>query len=80
MKKKPIALTTEWLEKHGGAENVNLELCKLFANYPDVYSIWNNNDEILSNHQSLLRFLKFLPKQITGLLSLFHHLFELHFY
>ena len=77
MKKKPIALTTEWLEKHGGAENVNLELCKLFANYPDVYSIWNNNDEILSNHQSLLRFLKFLPKQITGLLSLFHHLFGL---
>jgi glycosyltransferase involved in cell wall biosynthesis len=77
MKTNCVALTTEWNGKHGGAENVNIEICKLFLNNPDVYSIWNENSEISFKHQSFLRFLKVLPKQITGILSLFYHLIGL---
>ncbi len=69
-----VALVTEWNGKYGGAENVNLEICKLFKDYPEVHSIWNENPHLLTVRDSPLRILKNTPKQLAGFLSFFHHL------
>lgn len=71
------ALVTEWNGKYGGAENVNIEICKLFNEYPEVHSIWNENPELLTVRDSPLRILKNAPKQFSGLLSFFHHMLGL---
>ena len=72
-----VALVTEWNGEYGGAENVNLEICKLFHEYPEVHSIWNENPELLTVRDSPLRILKNTPKQFAGFLSFFHHLLGL---
>lgn len=69
-----VALITEWNGKFGGAENVNLEICKLFNKYPEVHSIWNENTELVTVRDSSLRLLKKIPKQFSGFLSFFFHL------
>lgn len=72
-----VALVTEWNGKYGGAESVNLEICKLFNVYPEVHSIWNENPELLTVRDSPLRILRNTPKQFAGFLSFFHHLLGL---
>ena len=74
MTNKRIILTTEWNIPHGGAENVNVALAEIFVNNIEIRSIWNENGYLTPNRQSLIRFLKFLPRGIQGLLSLPYHL------
>ena len=69
-----IVLTTEWNIKYGGAENVNIALSDIFIKPVEIRSIWNENENLEPNKQSIIRLLKWLPKSLQGLLSLPYHL------
>jgi glycosyltransferase involved in cell wall biosynthesis len=74
MSKKNVVLNTEWNEKYGGAENVNIQIIQCFREKPEIAAIFSRNPEIRPTINSFISKFRYLPKSILGLMSILHNL------
>jgi glycosyltransferase involved in cell wall biosynthesis len=74
MSKMNVVLNTEWNERFGGAENVNIQIIRCFREKPEIATIFSRNPEIKPTINSLLSKFTYLPKSILGLMSILHNL------
>lgn len=70
MKKIDVVLNTEWNNENGGAEFVNSTIKSIFSEEVFVRSIWSDYPNLGTVHESWLKFLRFLPKSLLGILTL----------
>jgi glycosyltransferase involved in cell wall biosynthesis len=69
-----VVLNTEWNEKYGGAENVNIQIIQCFREKPEIAAIFSRNPEIRPTINSCISKFRYLPKSILGLMSILHNL------
>lgn len=69
-----VVLNTEWNEKYGGAENVNIQIIQCFREKPEIAAIFSRNPEIRPTINSFISKFRYLPKSILGLMSILHNL------
>lgn len=69
-----VVLNTEWNEKYGGAENVNIQIIRCFREKPEIAAIFSKNPEIIPTINSFISKFTYLPKSILGLMSILHNL------
>ena len=74
MSKMNVVLNTEWNEKYGGAENVNIQIIQCFREKPEIAAIFSRNPEIRPTINSFISKFRYLPKSILGLMSILHNL------
>jgi glycosyltransferase involved in cell wall biosynthesis len=74
MSKMNVVLNTEWNERFGGAENVNIQIIRCFREKPEIAAIFSRNPEIRPTINSFISKFTYLPKSILGLMSILHNL------
>lgn len=74
MSKMKVVLNTEWNERFGGAENVNIQIIQCFREKPDIAAIFSRNPDIRPTINSFISKFSFFPKSVLGLMSILHNL------